>query len=111
MSGQAHEKMELNAFKKEDCLVRPRYLWFLNVALTVSLEWRSMLRGGRGAPDERCDFCFVYGCVFCPGYFVPERLRTSEVKVATMLGNILLILISIVLCGYLFYALLKPEKF
>jgi len=28
-----------------------------------------------------------------------------------MLGNILLILISILLCGYLFYALLKPEKF
>ncbi|MGO9844196.1 MAG: K(+)-transporting ATPase subunit F [Candidatus Acidiferrales bacterium] len=28
-----------------------------------------------------------------------------------MLGNILLILISIMLCGYLFYALLKPEKF
>jgi K+-transporting ATPase KdpF subunit len=29
----------------------------------------------------------------------------------TMLGNILLIGIAILLCGYLFYALLKPEKF
>jgi len=28
-----------------------------------------------------------------------------------MLGNILLILIALLLCGYLFYALLKPEKF
>jgi len=28
-----------------------------------------------------------------------------------MLGNILLIGVSILLCGYLFYALLKPEKF
>jgi len=28
-----------------------------------------------------------------------------------MLGNILLIGIAILLCGYLFYALLKPEKF
>jgi len=28
-----------------------------------------------------------------------------------MLGNILLIVISILLCGYLFYALLKPENF
>jgi len=28
-----------------------------------------------------------------------------------MLGNIILIAISILLCGYLLYALLKPEKF
>jgi len=28
-----------------------------------------------------------------------------------MLGNVLLIVISLLLCGYLFYALLKPEKF
>jgi len=28
-----------------------------------------------------------------------------------MLGNILLILVSVLLLGYLFYALLKPEKF
>jgi len=28
-----------------------------------------------------------------------------------MIGNILLIVISILLCGYLLYALLKPEKF
>jgi len=28
-----------------------------------------------------------------------------------MLGNILLIVIALLLCGYLFYALLKPEKF
>ncbi|HYW66611.1 MAG: K(+)-transporting ATPase subunit F [Candidatus Acidiferrales bacterium] len=28
-----------------------------------------------------------------------------------MLGNIILIVISILLCGYLLYALLKPEKF
>jgi len=28
-----------------------------------------------------------------------------------MLGNIALIVISILLCGYLLYALLKPEKF
>jgi len=28
-----------------------------------------------------------------------------------MLGNILLIVVSVLLCGYLFYALLKPEKF
>jgi len=28
-----------------------------------------------------------------------------------MLGNILLIIVSVFLCGYLFYALLKPEKF
>jgi len=28
-----------------------------------------------------------------------------------MLGNILLIVISTLLFGYLFYALLKPEKF
>jgi len=28
-----------------------------------------------------------------------------------MLGNILLVVISILLCGYLLYALLKPEKF
>jgi len=28
-----------------------------------------------------------------------------------MLGNIVLIVISILLCGYLLYALLKPEKF
>jgi len=28
-----------------------------------------------------------------------------------MLGNIILIVISILLCGYLLYALLNPEKF
>jgi len=28
-----------------------------------------------------------------------------------MIGNILLIVISLLLCGYLLYALLKPEKF
>jgi len=28
-----------------------------------------------------------------------------------MLGNILLIAVSLLLCGYLFYALLRPEKF
>jgi len=28
-----------------------------------------------------------------------------------MQGNILLILVSVLLLGYLFYALLKPEKF
>jgi len=28
-----------------------------------------------------------------------------------MLGNILLIIVAVLLCGYLFYALLKPEKF
>jgi len=28
-----------------------------------------------------------------------------------MLGNVLLIVIALLLCGYLFYALLKPEKF
>jgi len=28
-----------------------------------------------------------------------------------MVGNIILIAISILLCGYLLYALLKPEKF
>jgi len=28
-----------------------------------------------------------------------------------MLGNLLLIVIAVLLCGYLFYALLKPEKF
>lgn len=49
--------------------------------------------------------------VLCAGDFVPQKLRTSEVKVAIMLGNVLLILISISLGGYLFYALLKPEKF
>jgi K+-transporting ATPase KdpF subunit len=32
-------------------------------------------------------------------------------KVAGMIGNILLIVISILLCGYLLYALLKPENF
>jgi K+-transporting ATPase KdpF subunit len=57
----------------------------------------------------------VYGCVFWPGDFVFEGLRTPEVKFRNkgeaMLGNILLIVISILLCGYLFYALLKPEKF
>jgi len=28
-----------------------------------------------------------------------------------MLENILLLIVSLLLCGYLFYALLKPEKF
>ncbi|HXA82140.1 MAG TPA: K(+)-transporting ATPase subunit F [Methylomirabilota bacterium] len=28
-----------------------------------------------------------------------------------MIGNVLLIAISLLLCGYLLYALLKPEKF
>jgi len=28
-----------------------------------------------------------------------------------MLGNVLLIVVAILLCGYLLYALLKPEKF
>jgi K+-transporting ATPase KdpF subunit len=32
-------------------------------------------------------------------------------KVTAMLGNILLIVVSVLLFGYLFYALLKPEKF
>ena len=55
--------MELNAFNKEDCLARPRYLWFLNVALTVSLGWRSMLRGGQGV--QMSDVIFV----LCTGLF------------------------------------------
>jgi K+-transporting ATPase KdpF subunit len=42
-------------------------------------------------------------------------LRAPEVagesKGGTMLGHILLIAIAILLCGYLLYALLKPENF
>jgi K+-transporting ATPase KdpF subunit len=36
---------------------------------------------------------------------------TGESKGEIMLGNILLIVIAILLCGYLLYALLKPENF
>jgi K+-transporting ATPase KdpF subunit len=63
-------------------------------------------------------FCYERHCVYCgddcfyrPGDFVFEGLRKAEVKVAGMIGNILLIVISILLCGYLLYALLKPENF
>jgi K+-transporting ATPase KdpF subunit len=42
-------------------------------------------------------------------------LRAPEVRGESeggaMLGNILLIVIAILLCGYLLYALLKPENF
>jgi hypothetical protein len=57
MTGQAHEKMKLNAFKAENWQVRQRYLWFLNVGLTVSLEWRSML--GVVREHQMSDVIFV----------------------------------------------------
>ena len=43
---------------------------------------------------------------------VISRPRTSEVRRRSlMLENIVLILISLLLLGYLMYALLKPENF
>jgi K+-transporting ATPase KdpF subunit len=42
---------------------------------------------------------------------LPEGLPAPKVKVNSMLGNIVLIAITVLLCGYLLYALLKPENF
>jgi K+-transporting ATPase KdpF subunit len=108
---QAHET---NGFKRHfpSTISFPlTCLWFLNVALTVFLAGAGNLGLVQGVADERCCFCPEHDCFLCTGNFVSKGLRTSEVKVAIMLGNVLLILISIFLCGYLFYALLKPEKF
>jgi K+-transporting ATPase KdpF subunit len=60
---------------------------------------------------ERRNLCIGNGCFLCLGNSLPESLRKIEVRMAAMLGNIALIVISILLCAYLLYALLKPEKF
>jgi len=70
-----------------------------------------MIRGRSGACHDGFCLCGVHDSVFRVRHRVPEGLRTPQVRIATMLGNILLIIVSILLCGYLFYALLKPEKF
>jgi len=53
------------------------------------------------------DFVFVLATV---AFFV-LGLRKAKVTSHIMLGNLLLIVIAILLCGYLFYALVKPENF
>jgi K+-transporting ATPase KdpF subunit len=50
--------------------------------------------------------------LFPGGNWLPARLRTLEVRRRDqMLANVVLILISLLLFGYLMYALLKPENF
>ena len=52
----------------------------------------------------------LYGLVFCGLCAVHTRLRTVEVTTMTVETAIVLVL-SILLMGYLVYALLRPEKF
>lgn len=89
----------------------PGYLCFPYGRFTLSLGLRANTNAVPGAIYDGFRLCDVHDPVFRTRHRVPEGLRSSEVKVATMLGSILLIIISILLCGYLFYALLKPEKF
>jgi K+-transporting ATPase KdpF subunit len=66
----------------------------------------------KGGPCER--FAFYFGDDrLLPGRdWLPARLRTAEVRRRfPMLENVVLILISLLLFGYLMYALLKPENF
>lgn len=73
--------------------------------------WGDRLEEVREIFDERHFLYWRDDCFHRVGDFVFEGLRKAEVKVAGMIGNILLIVISILLCGYLLYALLKPENF
>jgi K+-transporting ATPase KdpF subunit len=49
--------------------------------------------------------------IFRRGYGVRARLRSPEVKGVEMLGNILLLSVCVLVLGYLFAALLWPERF
>lgn len=65
-----------------------------------------------GAFPNGFDFRFGYSRPLRARHSVSAVLRTSEVsRRATVLENIALILISLLLLGYLLFALLKPEKF
>jgi K+-transporting ATPase KdpF subunit len=64
------------------------------------------------------DWCEGFGIHLIDAWLLPARdrlsarLRTAEVKRRlSMLENVVLILISLLLLGYLMYALLKPENF
>lgn len=66
----------------------------------------------RGESCERCDFHFSDVRLFPRRDCLLARLRTAEVtRRFPMLENVVLILISLLLFGYLMYALLKPENF
>jgi K+-transporting ATPase KdpF subunit len=81
------------------------------VALSTSLAWSDKLADGR-ENHERHTVSTGHDCVFRARFGLSEGLRTVAAgEITTMLGNILLIILSVLLCGYLFYALLKPEKF
>jgi K+-transporting ATPase KdpF subunit len=67
---------------------------------------------GKGASCERFGFYFSDDRLLPPRDWVLARLRTAEVRRRfPMLENAVLILISLLLFGYLMYALLKPENF
>jgi len=64
------------------------------------------------------DWCEGLGIHLIDAWLLPDRdrlsarLRTAEVKRRfSMIEDIVLILISLLLLGYLMYALLKPENF
>lgn len=75
--------------------------------------WERLPVGMReGELCEGFDIRFGYGCLLLCCDWLFARLRTVKVKRRySMLENIVLILISLLLFGYLMYALLKPENF
>jgi K+-transporting ATPase KdpF subunit len=66
----------------------------------------------KGEPRERFYFYFSDRQLLPRRDWLLARLRTTEVRRRfPMLENAVLILISLLLFGYLMYALLKPENF
>jgi K+-transporting ATPase KdpF subunit len=66
----------------------------------------------KGEPRERFHFYFSDDRLLPGRDWLLARLRTAEVRRRfSMLENVVLILISLLLFGYLMYALLKPENF
>jgi len=58
------------------------------------------------------DFYCCDGDFLCGRHSLCSRLRTFATGETRMtLGNGILLILSIILCGYLFYALLKAEEF
>jgi K+-transporting ATPase KdpF subunit len=86
-------------------------LCFLNGALTTLLGAFGKIDSVLGITHVRSSLCSLHNFHLCPRGCLPEGLRAPEVKVTSMLGNIILIAVAVLLCGYLLYALLKPENF
>jgi K+-transporting ATPase KdpF subunit len=86
--------------------------WFILVSDGAHIQRAGHQGDQKGEPYERFDFYHSDHRLLPGRDWLLAWLRTAEVRRRfPMLENAVLILISLLLFGYLMYALLKPENF